>query len=485
MSTRIPATIRPLLLLALLALTLATACSSDDDPAAPPREPAYTAAEVEAMIVQPQAERDAVLGDLLDGGMSEAAALDSVVQLFLADPDVAVAEAGPQGIGVQYANGMVGGILVDFQDAPEAADPAPSAAQPGAAPGSKDIPLQAVFLNTHYSDRIPFADPIRATYDSLLQDAGYGVLHAFLDQDVTVDQLAALGGRRIVHIYSHGMAWPEPANLQEVYLMTGERFSRDTYQRYWDDAEDGAMTFIRIRDVGTVFFVSPQFIARHNNFGDDTLVYGGFCYSFLGSWPEMMAQEQVGGYVGFDWAVRTDFNAESNIDLMQLLLDDAPEPPRMINDWLNNDTAKHYQRHDRVVHLRYQGDQTLTLREETERECEDTEIEHGDGYVRGIVHVAEDGAPAAEVPVRIDYRKIHCDGSVGTVDPVDGETGSGGVYAAGMVGVFTLDNSQDLVIVRARVQGRAKEKIFRIADFAGLEGSHLLVPLEAEFEFSF
>jgi hypothetical protein len=157
----------------------------------------------------------------------------------------------------------------------------------------------------------------------------------------------------------------------------------------------------------------------------------------------------------------------------------------MMNDWLTNDTAKHYERHGRVVHLRYQGDQTLTLREETERECEDTGIEHGDGYVRGIVHVTEDGAPAAEVPVRIDYRKIHCDGSVGTVDPVVGETGTGGVYAAGMVGVFTLDNSQDLVIVRASVRGQVKQEIFRIADFAGLEGSHLLVPLEAEFEFYF
>jgi hypothetical protein len=380
---------------------------------------------------------------------------------------------------------MIGGILVDFEDEPDAEVEAPSAGRPGTAPVLADTPMEAVFLNAHYSDRIAFADPIRDNYGNLLQDAGYGVINVFLDGDVTLDRYTELGGRRIVHLYSHGMAWPSSANIQEVYLMSGERFSRETYDEYWEDVEDGNLPVIHVHGGSSRFLVSPEFISKYNNFGDDTLVYGGFCYSFLGSWPEIMAQEQVGGYIGFDWSVLTAFNSASNIELMQVLLDDAPEPPNMMNDWLTNDTAKHYERHDRVVHLRYQGDPTLTLREETERECEDTGIEHGDGYVRGIVHVTEDGAPAAEVPVRIDYRKIHCDGSVGTVDPVVGETGSGGVYAAGMVGVFTLDNSQDLVIVRARVRGQVKQEVFRIADFAGLEGSHLLVPLEAEFAFHF
>jgi hypothetical protein len=478
--------VRHLVLLpALLALSLVTACSSDDDPAAPAREPAYTAEEVAVTIVEPQADRDAVLADLLEGGMNQTTALDSVVTLFRADPEVATAEAGPQGIGVRYANGMIGGILLDFEDEPDVEAPPTPAHDLDAPPALKDTPLESVFLNAHYSDRVTFADPIRDNYGNLLQDAGYGVINVFLDDDVTLDQYTALGDRRIVHIYSHGMAWPTSTNIQEVYLMSGERFSQETYDEYWEDVEDGHLPVIHVHRGTSLFLVSPEFISKYNNFGDDTLVYGGFCYSFLGRWPEVMAQEQVGGYIGFDWSVLTSFNASSNIDLMQVLLDDDPEPPPMMNDWLTNDTVKHYERHGRVVHLRYQGDQTLTLRDESELECEDTVIEHGDGYVRGIVHVTEGGAPADEVPVRIDYRKIHCDGSVGRVDPVDAETGPGGVYAAGMVGVFTLDNSQDLVIVRATLQGQVQEKVYRIADFAGLEGSNLLVPLQAEFAFYF
>jgi hypothetical protein len=482
MHTRIPCTIR---LLPLLALIVVAGCSSDDDPTAPAREPAYTAEEVAATIVEPQADRDAVLTELLEGGMNQTAALDSVVQLFLADPAVAMAEAGPAGIGVRYTSGMIGGILLDFEDEPEVALLSAPAGHAAAAPTLKDTPMEAVFLNAHYSDRVPFADPIRDNYGNLLQDAGYGVLNVFLDEGVTLDRFTELSGRRIVHIYSHGMAWPSSADIQEVYLMSGERFSLVTYHRYWEAVEDGELPIIHVHSVDSHFFVSPRFISRHNNFGDKTLVYGGFCYSFLGSWPEIMAQEQVGGYIGFDWSVLTSFNSASNIDLMQVLLDDEPDPPNMVNDWLTNGTAKHYERHGRVVHLRYQGDQTLTLREAPDLDCDATRIDHGDGYVRGIVHVTRGGAPADEVPVRIDYRKIHCDGSVGTVDPVFGETGPDGGFAAGMLGAFTLDNSQDLVVVRATVQGQVKEKIFEVSDFWGLDGSSIFFPLVAEFDFFF
>ena len=481
--------LRPFLLLLLIILVGLAGCSSDDDPVTPPREPAFTAQEVEAMIITPQTERGELLDDLVAGGMPHSAAVDSVLQVFLADPDVAMAAADEFGIGVAYANGMVGGIYWDLQDDPE--QPGPRAfSNPGAqgpAGAAKATPKEAVFLNSHYSDRVRYADPIRDNYGNLLEEAEYGLLNVFLDEDVTLAQYTELGGHRIVHIYSHGAAWPTSDDIQEVYLMSGETFSQATYDEYWEDVEDGQLALILHGGSENKFFVSPWFISRHNNFGQDTVVYGGFCYSFLGSWPEMFAMEDAGGYFGFDWSVYTSYNAAWNRDLMANLLDTGANPPRTVNDWLNNGMAKWYLNStlDRVVHINYQGRQMLTLLDDSQPECSETEIDHGDGYVRGVVQVLVGGAPAAEIPVRIDYEKIHCDGHLGHVAPVTGETGTDGRFAAGMLGSFKLDNSQDLVVVRATVNGQVKDKVFRVSAFNGFDGSSIFFPLVAEFTFHF
>ncbi len=477
-------------LLPLLILTAAlVGCSSDDGPGTPPREPAFTAEEVEEMIITPQTERGALLDDLVDGGMTHTDAVDSVLQVFLADPDVATASASEYGIGVTYANGMVGGIYWDLQDDPE--EPGPRGAHdPGTRriPGAdKATPKEAVFLNSHYSDRVRHADPIRDNYGNLLEDAGYGVLNVFLDDDVTMEQYTQLGGHRIVHIYSHGAAWPTPDNIQEVYLMSGEVFSRDTYDDYFEAVEDGELALFLWGGEDNLFFVSPRFISKHNNFGTDTVVYGGFCYSFLGGWPEMFAMEDVGGYFGFDWSVYTSYNAAWNRDLMATLLDASQDPPLTVNDWLNNSMAKWYRNNtlDRVVHINYQGRQMLTLLDDPQPECSETEIDHGDGFVQGIVTVRVGGALQDEMPVRIDYQKVHCDGHLGSVGPVTGETGTDGRFVAGMLGSFKLDNSQDLVIVRATVNGQTKEKVFRVSAFNGFDGGSIFFPLVAEFSFYF
>ena len=482
-------TLRALLLLGLVSALFLAACSSDDGPAAPDREPAYTAEEVEAMIVQPQTDRKTVLDDLIGGGMSQMAAADSVVQLFLADPNVATAEADSHGIGVLYANGMVGGIVWDPQDAPE--QPGPELLRHdtplGATAAGKATPKEAVFLNSHYSDRTAYADPIRDNYGNLLEDAGYGVLNVFLDDDVTLEQYTQLGGHRIVHIYSHGCAWPTKENLQEVYLLSGESFSLDTYTTYWEEVEDGKLALMLWGGEGNKFLVSPQFISKHNNFGSDTLIYGGFCFSFLGSWPEMFAMEGAGGYFGFDWSVYTSYNAAWNRDLIALLLDTSADPPNTVNDWYNNDMVKWYRDTgaDRIVHINYQGEQMLTLLDDPHPECSETVIEHGDGYVMGNATVLYGGVPQAEVPVQIVYRKIHCDGHLGSVGPYSGETDLNGFYNPGMVGVFTLNNSQDLVVVRATVNGQQQEKIYRVSAFGGMNGGSLFFPLVAEFVFNF
>ena len=474
----------------LLAVVLIFAgCSSDDTPANP-RTPAFTAAEIYEQIIAPQEENDQVLGDLLIAGLDTFAAMDSVLVLFLENPAVDWGQVGSQGIAVSYKNGMVGGIFLDSQDHPdidvdfpEKVQPDRQASQPGQA---KATPKKAIFLNPHYADRVVYADRLIEMYENRLEPAEYDELEVYLGSEATLEMFTELTGHRIVHIYSHGWAWPNETDIQEVYLMSGEAWSAAAYDQYYQEIEDGKIPLVRYHGQGDVFFVSPAFIYQHNNLDDDTLFYGGFCYSFLGSWPQtMVVDEGVGGYFGFDWSVLTAWNVFWSGNLMLDLLNDVASPRNNVNDWVNNEAPKWYQFENRVVHINYQGNQRLILFDTEEIPCSETYEAHDDVYVHAMVTVQHGGVAAAGVPVRIDYQKIHCDGHLGTIAPVTGETGSTGLFVANTSGVFHLDNTQDLIVVKATVGGVVQQKIFPFGAFYGLDGSNLFFPMEVSFLFNF
>ncbi len=246
------------------------------------------------------------------------------------------------------------------------------------------------------------------------------------------------------------------------------------------------MICIRRHNGLSTFFVSPQFIDTHNDLGDDTLFYGGFCYSGLGSWPEVMVEgEGVGGYFGFDWSVWTYYNAYWNFHLMRTLLNDGANPYKNVNDWLTNDTVKWYQDRDRVVHIEYTGKQLLRLFDEEHIPCEETELDHDDGFVHARVRVLNHGVPVNEASVRIDYRKIYCDGHTDGINPVMGETGTDGVYSANTIGIFRLGNTQEMIQVKATVRGEVQQKLYSFYSFNGMDGSSIFFPLRAEFVFNF
>ena len=297
-----------------MAVLIIVGCSSEDSTDPAPRTPTYTSEQIQEMIITPQEEMDVVLVDLLTTGMDTTAAMESVLALFLEDPNVEWGEVGKQGIAISYQGGMVGGIFLDPEDDPEVDVEIPEAGSPGPtlppSYGRKATPKKAIFLNPHYDDRVEFADAIISNYQNKLGPAGYDSLEIYKNSEVTLEKFTELSGHRIVHIYSHGWAWPSKTNIQEVYLMSGETYSADTHLEYWEEIEDGDVPLVKIHDGVMQFFVSPDFIEKHNSLNDETLVYGGFCYSGLGSWPHVMVDdEKVGGYVGFDWSVLTAWNA--------------------------------------------------------------------------------------------------------------------------------------------------------------------------------
>jgi hypothetical protein len=199
----------------------------------------------------------------------------------------------------------------------------------------------------------------------------------------------------------------------------------------------------------------------------------------------MTVHAGVGGYFGFDWSVLTAWNAAWNQSVMLNLLYTGANPRKNVNDWLTNDYPKWYQHEDKVVHINYQGSQTLILFDTEEIPCADTIEAHDDVYVHARITVLDHGIPDVEVPVRIDYQKVHCDGHLGSIAPIYGETGSTGAFVANTTGIFHLDNTQDKIVVRATVHGVVQEKIFLFGAFFGLDGSNLFFPKEAEFLFNF
>ena len=463
-------------------------CSGEDGTT--PREPAFSPEQIQEMIVLPQEEKDEVLVDLLTTGMDTTAAMDSVLVLFLEDPNVEYGEVGAQGIAISYKGGMVGGIFINPEDNPEV-DPDTLWVQesaPISPPSSmqKATPKKAIFLNPHYDDRVSFADRIIQGYGIRLSPAGYDSLEIFKNSEVTLKKFTELSGHRIVHIYSHGWAWPSKTNIQEVYLMSGETWSIETHLDYWEEIEDGDVPLVKIHDGISQFFVSPDFISNHNSLNDETLFYGGFCYSALGTWPHVMVDgEGVGGYMGFDWSVLTAWNAAWNRNFIWNMLDEQYVPRLNVNDWMNSTYPKFYTYNDRVVHITYEGDPTYTFYDQAEVPCSETVEAHDDVYVIARVTAYMGNTPIEEMPVRIDYRKIHCDGHLGSINPVFGETRSNGVYVANITGVFHLDNTQDLIVVRATCGGLVQEKVFPFGVFDGMEGSGLFFPKEAGFFFQF
>jgi hypothetical protein len=81
------------------------------------------------------------------------------------------------------------------------------------------------------------------------------------------------------------------------------------------------------------------------------------------------------------------------------------------------------------------------------------------------------------------YKKKYCNGTFGTtVGPYTGTIGSNGIYFAGMLGSFKMENSQDQIQVFAIVNGQEKQQVLNYNSF-GMDGFSIFFPKVAEFSF--
>ncbi len=295
-------------------------------------------------------------------------AIEKAQQTFANAPEVSSATINSQGIAVQYANGMRGGLYLNPKDDKGEVGPLTSCEpKNGNSNNFKSLVnnRKMILINPHYSDRSYYTDQIYSNDRTNLSKVGMELSTFYKDQEATVDRFTELSGYGIIQIYSHGWAWPKEENITNVYLLTGETANEATSKKYWDDLKTGNIPVMKMAGSQNHYLVSPEFISNHNDFSKDTILFlGGFCYSFLGNWPDIINDFADGAYVGYDWSVYTFRNANWAVNQLYSLSDTTADKPVTLNDWFHDgDLPKSYwnARDNRTVNIQYTGDGNLTL----------------------------------------------------------------------------------------------------------------------------
>ena len=306
--------------------------------------------------------------------MDSLEAINKLQQFFLSDPSVTSATIGSQGIAVQYSNGMRGGIFLNPQDGPlgDTLNMSPHPKIPSSNSNEKSLVnlKKVILLDPHYWERGNYTDNIVTVYNKSLPKAGFTLQTFYKNDEASVDRFTELSGYGIIHIYSHGMAWPTEENIKAVYLLTGESANLNTTKKYWWDIINGNITIILSKTSSTtpptnVYLISQNFITSHNDFSKDTvLFYGGFCYGYLGGWDQIYTKFAKGAYFGADWSVFADYCCNWAVNLVYNLCDTTYRPPCNPAIWIiRPNPPKSYwdAENKKTVSILYAGDQTLIL----------------------------------------------------------------------------------------------------------------------------
>jgi len=295
-------------------------------------------------------------------------AVEKAYKSFISNKFVESATISSQGISVQYDNGMRGGLFLRAKDdrTQETGIMQDAGSQMNKSSNLKSLvnKRKMILINPHYYERSFFTDQIFDITSSNISRAGYELSAFYKNTEAKVDRFTELSGYGIIQIYSHGWAWPKEKNITDVYLLTGETANTTTSKKYWSELKTGNIPIMKIAGANK-YLISPEFIHKYNDFSKDTvLFYGGFCYSFLGDWPDIIESFADGAYVGFDWSVYTFRNANWAVNSMAMMSDTSKATPFTLEQWMqNNAMEKSYDNPDdnRVVEIHYVGDGKLTL----------------------------------------------------------------------------------------------------------------------------
>lgn len=192
--------------------------------------------DYEALIAV-QDSSDLVLAGF-EATMDSSAAVEALAQWFRNKENVAWAIVSSQGISVSYTNRMFGGILLDPErydwdqkDSNNLNKPEDNAAPLKNLPSFKKARCVNAAINEFYDvDAYQFN-----AWKDKLNSIGYECVYN-LNDEVNLDYLKRLRTRKdgIISLNSHGYAWPERNNIQEVYFLTGEEQSVSTTEEFYN-----------------------------------------------------------------------------------------------------------------------------------------------------------------------------------------------------------------------------------------------------------
>ncbi len=310
--------------------------------------------------------------------MDSLEAINQLQQFFLNDASVTSATVGSQGIAVQYSNGMRGGIFLDPEFGPLEdslkMDPFPKSETVVSGVRSLVNPQKAILIFPIYYEMQWLADNIEKLYKDYLPKVGMDLEYS-KNLSGVVDDFAKLSGHGIIHLCTHGYAWPYNEFVVDVYARTSEEASDQTTRRYWNDVKSGEViimtaevfdpTFIGGWDWIDVYFLSEKFITAHNDFSKDTvLFFGTFCYSHLGDWPQIVNTCASGTYFGVSWWFWNGWADQWSFDLISRLCDTSTVFPITPEQWMNDPTIQrsYWEPKDNIsVYIQFTGDPALTL----------------------------------------------------------------------------------------------------------------------------
>jgi len=364
-SSRIFSTFSAAVIIALLSV-----CSPKNSPSGPDKPDVPDVTDVQT-VEKTESKIDSLFSAGVAASDDTVAVLESIAQALENDSSVDSVTVSEQGLAIQYENGMRGGIFVSPLDEDEPLEELPTDSLFKLGKQRRTVadnaPVkQALLLVVHYNERVQQSAKILSTYSSYLPMAGFSVAKKF--GTVMLDDLCSLSNKEYIHIYSHGWAWPKSTSITDVYLMTNEEVSAATSQRYKSDLLSGDIITADYHGK-RIYFVNSRFITKYNTFTKTLpLFYGGFCFSYLGSWSQSLFDAGVSVYTGFTWAVNTNYNAFWARTVAAYMADtgDTNYPrPMPLGYWYDSlpKVKKFY--HDaagnRDVHIYFTGSERYTL----------------------------------------------------------------------------------------------------------------------------
>ncbi|MFH1278208.1 MAG: IPT/TIG domain-containing protein [Candidatus Eisenbacteria bacterium] len=352
------------------AVVLLLSCSSggNDNPGTPSGPTDDELAGVAAITASQSAYYADAVG--LAAVMDTAAALDSLEAIISEDPDVEWAVNNGTGVGIQWKSGHRGFVVLRLRggspgsgkETPTGGTAAPSKASDS---GDYTVPTgrNSVFFAPCHSEFEIFDDTYIDSADVALPRAGFVAPAVWKDEQVTLAGLASMasGNYGVIRISSHGSPWPNENDIREVYIITGEIPTEDRNRIYWQDLESGHLA-IGAYAGGERYFIDSEFLASRVAFGDASpLVLNGFCFGWMGGWPEdLRTRSKAGAVLGWDWETLSSADANRAAGLLSSLCDTTAARPMTIQRWHVAEDP-YYMEEERKISLHYTAADSFAL----------------------------------------------------------------------------------------------------------------------------